>query len=240
MNEPITINEESFQKAWVEAAKILVEKSWAIHNLVVTIKNTTIFDQTLNKRFVSFADNNGLKRPRIVACTIFPQKLYDRCGDAKELFEAYNKPRGLYDRSKRPTDWGSYFRRMTYYSTPNGIQNQLGNIINTINKRNNTWKASYTIIIQKPGKETIRARGGPCLNYLAVQLNPNGKKLGVLAVYRSHDFFERAYGNYWGLCNLINFIAKETTFNPGFLTCVSSRAFVDGNQGNFKNFLLSL
>jgi thymidylate synthase len=82
--------------------------------------------------------------------------------------------------------------------------------------------------------------GAPCLNYVAVQLDADTKTMGLLAVYRNHDFFERAYGNYWGLCNLLRFMAKETNFNPGVLTCVSSHAYVDKNKTEFKSFVQSL
>ena len=79
---------------------------------------------------------------------------------------------------------------MIYYETGSGeIQNQLENIIHAIKVRSNISTAAYTIIIQKPGGETIRPLGGPCLNYIAVQLEPgNPVKLGLLAVYRNHDF----------------------------------------------------
>lgn len=64
--------------------------------------------------------------------------------------------------------------------------------------------------------------------------------LGLLAVYRNHDFLERAYGNYWGLCNLLNFIANEVGATPGPLTCVSSHAYVDKKKTAFKTLLESL
>jgi hypothetical protein len=54
--------------------------------------------------------------------------------------------------------------------------------------------------------------------------------LGVLAVYRNHDFLQKAYGNYWALCNLLCFLAKETNTIAGPLTCVSSHAYVEGKQ----------
>jgi hypothetical protein len=98
------------------------------------------------------------------------------------------------------TGWGTYFRRMTCYE----------------------------------GGETVRPLGGPCLNYIAVQAEPSQANqpmtLGLLAVYRNHDFLERAYGNYWGLCNLLRFLIKEVGGAPGPLTCVSSHAYVSGKK----------
>ena len=79
------------------------------------------------------------------------------------------------------------------------------------------------------------------MNYIAVQrAEGNNAELGLLAVYRSHDFLERAYGNYWGLCNLLNFMAKETKSLPGPLTCVSSAAYVPGQKRSLEQFLGTL
>lgn len=129
---------------------------------------------------------------------------------------------------------------MTHYENTSNVENQLFNIINAINTRERISSSAYTIVIQKPGGETVRPLGSPCLNYLAIQLDREEDNLGILAVYRNHDFFVRAYGNYWGLCNLTNFMARETGFSPGPLTCVSSHAYLKGSKRNFKRFLDSL
>ncbi len=55
---------------------------------------------------------------------------------------------------------------------------------------------------------------------------PSNPQLSLLCVYRNHDFLERAYGNYWGLCYLLNLIACETNMEPGTLTCISSHAYI--------------
>jgi len=50
----------------------------------------------------------------------------------------------------------------------------------------------------------------------------------------NHDFLERAYGNYWGLCNLLAFLAREVGGEPGPLTCMSSHAYVSGRKTALK------
>ncbi len=232
MNIPLLISKDSFQEAWIAATQHLLENG-DLYNLVVSISNPTLVDTSLDLRVTDFAKNNNLKTPKVVAYTIFPHKLYKTHRNAESLFEAYNRPTGLYKRLKKkrpPNDWGTYFGRLTNYESASGQVNQLRNIINAINDRAHSYKAAYTMIIQQPGNESIRPLGGPCLNYLAVQLEPTTKKLGLLAVYRNHDFFERAYGNYCGLCKLICFIAEETNFNAGQLTCISSHAFINGSH----------
>jgi hypothetical protein len=237
MDTPHVITEESYQKAWIVASRQLIKDGNIRNNLIVQIKNPLVFDERLHRRFNEFANDNGILSPKAVAYTIFPHKLYHWVGNRNNLYDAYNRPNGLYKRIK--TSWGTYFRRMTRYHVNGMHENQIDNIINAIKGRTKVYKAAYTIIIQKPGRETIRPRGGPCLNYIAVQMDSAGK-VGLLAVYRNHDFFERSYGNYWGLCNLLGFISNESELDCGPLTCISSRAYIDGSKTAFKAFIESI
>ena len=46
-------------------------------------------------------------------------------------------------------------------------------------------------------------------------------------VYRSHDFINKALGNFVGLTRLLEFVCFHTGRRPGRLVCHSIRAFVD-------------
>jgi hypothetical protein len=72
-------------------------------------------------------------------------------------------------------------------------------------------------------------RGFPCLSHLSFSLL-NGV-VNLLAVYRSHDFISRAYGNYLGLGRVLQFVAHESGFPAGELTCVSSSATAEITRG---------
>jgi hypothetical protein len=241
INEPVRVVADDFQRAWLDVVRKLMSAHWELNNVVVHIRNVTAMDQGFHGTMESFAKTQAILGPKHVAYTIFPHRLYDG-KDAAGLFTAYNKRRGFFDRIK--TGWGTYFRRMTNYEGMNGTVNQLGNIISAIRDREKLSKAAYTVVIQNPGGETIRPLGGPCLNYLAVQAEstPGNQPmtLGLLAVYRNHDFLERAYGNYWGLCNLIRFLAREVEGSPGPLTCVSSHAYVSEKKTALKAFVEGL
>lgn len=238
INEPVSLVTDGFQQAWLQAVKLLANSRWELRNLIVQIKDPRIMDQAFHDKIEAFAKAQGILGPKHVAYTIFPHRLHKR-RSALALFTAYNRPRGLFDRIK--TGWGTYFRRMTNYKGASGAVNQLDNIVAAIRDRKNLSKAAYTIVIQNPGGETVRPLGGPCLNYIAVQAEPGqGNRpliLGLLAVYRNHDFLERAYGNYWGLCNLLKFLAKEVKGTPGPLTCVSSHAYVEANKTAIKKLV---
>jgi len=130
---------------------------------------------------------------------------------------------------------------MIHYSKMNRTVNQLDNIINAINSRINLCKAAYTISLIYPGKETIRKIGGPCLNYIAIQLKSMPtRSIGLFVIYRNHDFLERTYGNYWGLCHLLRFLALETNCNLGSITCISSHAYISNNRGNISELTRQL
>ena len=242
INTPVALVHAGFQSAWLDVVRRLASSDWETRNLVVQIQNTGAFDDVFDTLFAGFAHAQGLLGPKHVAYTIFPQGLYSDGQDAAHVFRAYNRPNGMYDRLHRKThDWGTYFRRMTQYEGRDGPVNQLDNIISAIRGRANLSKAAYTVVIQHPGGETIRPLGGPCLNYLAIQAEPGDRRqIGLLAVYRNHDFLERAYGNYWGLCNLVRFLAKEVGGDPGPLTCISSHAFVDKKKTALRAFVEGL
>jgi hypothetical protein len=238
INNPVCIESNNFQNVWLDVVRRLMISHWELRNLMVQIRNPGLLDQAFHAKMEAFAKEQGIRGPKHVAYTIFPHRLYDNRGDAPSLFTAYNKPQGMFDRIK--TGWGTYFRRMTHYEGSTSVVNQLDNIIKAIKDRENLSKAAYSIVIQQPGGETVRPLGGPCLNYIAVQAEPGQEDqpltLGLLAVYRNHDFLERAYGNYWGLCNLLMFLAKEVGGTSGPLTCVSSHAYVSGKKTALKQF----
>jgi len=217
-----------------------------LRNLVVQITDAQQFDAALHQQVCQFATGARLLGPKDVAYTIFPHGLYRKRRTAQRLYVAYNRSGGLYERtqSRVSYSWGTYFRRMTWYETKEEVVNQLDHTIQAIRRDNGVgrvFRGAFCIVIQVPGRETKRRRGGPCLNYIAVQrAGGNQGELGLLGVYRSHDFLERAYGNYWGLCNLLGFLAKETDSRPGPLTCVSSVAYVPRSKRELSTFLGTL
>jgi len=240
---PHLIEATSFQEAWVAAARHLHQNCWTVRNLVVHVLDPTAFHRPIHEHVSAFADNVSVLGPKHVAYTIFPHGLRARCETTEELYEKYNRTNGLCKRlvKRSRNRWGTYFQRLTAYETSTGIVNQLDNIITAIRNDSSTFSAAFAMVIQKPGGETTRRMGGPCLNYVAVQLDVGPPRtLGLLCTYRNHEFLERAYGNYWGLCNLLRFMAEETGVQPGPLTCISSQAFVVRHKTKLKRFLDSL
>jgi len=230
MNKPIVICENSFQIAWARAIKELSDRGWDVWNVVVQIDHPELFDNGNNILLENFAKRNGLISQKYVANTIFPQTFFSNGISRTKLYKKYwrffNRPR------KEPRHrWGTYFGRMIEYPVPNGSIDQLGIIIDNIRTRPKNYGSSYAIVIPCPHKDLKKIRGAPCLNYITIQTEnaaePNSTKIiNMLAVYRNHNFTERAYGNYLGLCDLMKYITNETNSQIGTLTCISSHAYV--------------
>lgn len=235
---PFLISEPSFQKSWLEASSLILKNNYELRNLIVNIADINKFETDFHNKYTLFCNEHDFLSPKHVAYTIFPYRLKKE-KTAIEFFKSYNRKNGFF--SRRKTRWGTYFRRLTFYETGSGVTNQLGNIIDSINSQKKTFKSAYTMIIPKPGGKKIQLIGSPCLNYLALQLLPGEPtQIGLLAVYRNHDFLMKAYGNYWGLIKLLKFICDETSSSHGPLTCISSHAYIDTKRTPFRRFLESL
>lgn len=230
MNKPVLISSSNFQDAWAEAIIKLKENRWTIWNLVVQITNPLEINQQYHEEVTAFAKSQSLIPPNQVAYTIFPFKFYQPKCRRDKLYKKIKKYFN-YTRTQKHSGWGTYYERMIWYC-PSGDENkkydQLGNIIDSINNRPANYGASYFMIIPYPEKQATRLMGAPCLNYVTVQVETTSEKkknVSLLAVYRNHDFLERAYGNYYGLCKLLEYIASETNSTLGVVTCVSSHAY---------------
>jgi hypothetical protein len=237
-SQPQVIVEQGFQEAWESAVRWLAANHWEWRNLLVQTRDPTLIDATRHTSAATFFRGCGVLSPKDVAYTIFPHALAERCNSRDDLFRRYNRSSGLYERLMRrgaPSAWGTYFRRMTHYG-PHRV-NQLEEIVTAVRSRRQLYKAAYTVLIAEPGSETTRPIGAPCLNYVAVQIDTSNRSVGLLAIYRNHDFLQKAYGNYWGLCNLLRFLADETGLAPGPLTCLSSHAYVGQGRAALGAFV---
>jgi thymidylate synthase len=234
MNDFPLIISDDFQNAWIQAVVTLRNNKWEKWSLVVQINDILALDKVAHQKVTDFAIKNNLKKPKTVAYTIFPYVLWNNKISRMHLYEKYkhyfvSPKKGS---NRRKFSWGSYFQRMIDY---NGY-NQLEEIIREINTRKKESCAAYTILIPKTGHETKAFRGAPCLQYLAFQFDKHSNSISLLAVYRNHDFLERAYGNYFGLCKLLQFIAENIKKKPGHITCISSHAYVDKKISILKKF----
>lgn len=229
MRAPRLVQGLTMQDAYLNALAALKEEHWDAFNLVVQVEDPTAFDDAIHARIVKLAKDCEVKTPKQVASTIFPESQRLSSHDSAQLYDRYlTRYFPQYKKHMPNGSWGSYFARLINYGRGSTTVNQLGELIDAIRKSDKVWRATHVMVVPYPGAETRRQRGGPCLHYITVQLEPgNPRRVSLLAVYRNHTFVERAYGNYWGLSNLLRFIASETGYEVGRLTCVSSHAEVE-------------
>ncbi|MDI9863505.1 hypothetical protein QM480_04170 [Flectobacillus sp. DC10W] len=215
--------------AWRDACNFILQNGKGF-NLVVQIENP------LNYTDQQFSDitNSDITTPKKVADvsnTIFPSKLYLR-NQSITLEQFYRKHESIYLRgktmhSKNKSRWGNYFLRFTRFGELD--QNQLQKIIKAINTRTKQYSACYIMHVSSIDLDSnTRALGNPCLQY--VQFGLEGDTINLTAVYRNHDFANKALGNYIGLSKLLEFVCNQTGRNVGTFVCHSIHYYMDKHR----------
>lgn len=181
-----------------------------ISGLSITIKgfdnnNNVKEDETIRKKLDLALKNKGMQPISTVANTIFPVNLWNPELDRSELYKRYS--RILPQLKKCPQNRkGIYFNRMINYDD-NGF-NQLNKIIEFY-KSGNHRRSAFQASIWDPKRDMVnqRMRGFPCMQHLVFSCVQN--RIVVIAFYATQYIFERAYGNFLGLCNLGKFMSHE-------------------------------
>jgi hypothetical protein len=162
---------------------------------------------------------NGRVSCEETAFTIFPYSTWQRLSDAPRevLFERYRRmyPR-LLARDKQK--YGTYFGRLIDYE---GIKQGKRRVVNQLDHIISTWQRSTAknrrmrssalqASLFDPAKDHTGqpVRGFPCLQQVGFGYDDEDG-LTVSAFYPTQYMFDRAYGNYLGLCHLGLFMAKE-------------------------------
>ena len=183
--------------------------------------------------------SNGKFTCDVSALTIFPYKHWIRDGRPpyQELFAWYLEkflPRLKARNSRNRT--GTYFERMIDFQGVrlkdgkllNDGKNQLEHIIKIWPKDNHhprPRQSALQVACFDPVKDhTGSVRSGfPCLQQVSFTYD-NNKGLAINAYYPTQYIFDRAYGNYLGLCHLGCFVAHELNLQLARLNCFVARS----------------
>jgi hypothetical protein len=245
----VFISEKDVSSAWVAALDALVARGGDAVNLTVAIADPTAEHEGVRNALDGFiAERRRTKRNSVqlvstVANTLFPVAWYrpERLGPdaAEHLYELERVSRPV---SRRRNKRGTYFGRMVAWPGKNEEFNQLDQAIHrlrTARERRHQRGHDYEVGLTTPADEiavpvfvpgTDRyTQGFPCLSHLSFSLLHG--VVNLLAVYRSHDFISRAYGNYLGLGRVLHFVAQESGWPAGELTCVSASATAEITRG---------
>ncbi|MFO0591854.1 MAG: hypothetical protein U0441_30180 [Polyangiaceae bacterium] len=229
------IPSSTLAEAWLGAAEHLRTKpEWLDTTVVLHIEEPEKVreaDRAVANTLDAFLVGHDNQSHHTVAETIFPGYEYMRQG-AAGVFNYYSDE--IYPKIKAHPDsrnWGTYAQRLLRRTDRDGRQyNPLYEMIQKM-KQKTPVKASYELglgfdISTYDDDDDRRFRlGGPCLSHLSFKLI--NKKVHLTAVYRSHYYIHRAYGNLLGLARLQAFVAAQVDASTGPLACHSTMALLE-------------
>lgn len=245
-------------QAWLAGARYLAsQRSLDSRNVILEIATpqlATAEDRDVIKEVDLTLQRKNSKRSVMTAAgTIFPQRLYQRYGRPAW----YDNYKAIMVRGMAPNTWGTYAMRMIDRRQDDGTSfNPLEKIIEKLaalqQENLNHFKAAYELGVCDPGVDIANSingegfdlptynpsldrhmyMGSPCLSHVTFKLMDG--KLDLTAIYRSHYYAERALGNLIGLAQLQRYVAKESGFETGVMTCISTYAKLDEGLGGVR------
>jgi hypothetical protein len=234
------VHGENISDAWLGGLALLLDGDGEAVNLTVTIDDPTAEESTVRTALDGLIAKRRIKDKKVqpvetVANTIFPQALYvERLGDDAEahLYEMERRSRAVY---RRKNHHDTYFQRMVAWpGRDDEVFNQLEQAITRLRRlreqgkqRGNQFEVGLTsaadeaiaLPVVAPGRDR-RIIGFPCLSHVSLSLQKG--VVHMTALYRNHEFVERAYGNYVGLGRLLRFVTQQSGWPIGELTCISA------------------
>jgi hypothetical protein len=231
---PPLIEEKNLSHAWVRAFLHIIDNPGKeISPLIVSITGFTNGIPEEDKDIREALDNclttNDKQKVHTVANTIFPHRVWKRSKDRRNrFFERYLK---ILPRIKSVEPYknrrGLYFERLIAFGSGPHDGNQLEHIISEYESRPGVRRTMFQASIFDPGRDHVRDAQlpFPCLQH--VSFVPQGNSLTLNAFYATQQIFEKAYGNYLGLCRLGDFIAHEMGLTFGRMNCFVGVAKLD-------------
>ncbi len=231
MNSILPVESPSLSTAWTEAFLALMSPGCTeITPLIVTvteIDDTRIEEQDEIRRLLDKTLAGYGTSCLTVANTIFPKSLWNPLRERALLYERYIKHAWPRVKKCRANNRGTYFHRLVAFENGGVPVNQLEHVISTWQKDNHRHSALQLAIFDPRHDHTdCRQMGFPCLHQVCfTPLGTNGSAgLAVTGFYATQHIFEKAYGNYLGLCRLGHFVAHEMKLRLVRMTCIAASA----------------
>ncbi len=233
---PLVVEERNLSIAWGKAF-LNVFESKEIAPLVVVIEGLQNADPPEVPAIRSALDAALGAEDRQLSClevanTIFPASLWNPEHPRTDLYRRYLSIIHRV-RRRRGNRYGVYFQRLIAFGSDSESEedvNQLEHIIGTWsggNRRRSALQAS--LVDPRVDHTDQRQRGFPCLQQVAFA--PIGKGgLAVTGFYAKQHMYERAYGNYLGLCRLGRFMAHEMGLTLSQIVCIATPAARDRSK----------
>jgi hypothetical protein len=224
-----TIETGNVSEGWIGACQALLGCRGEVANhLVVRMLEPMPEDNAIRAAADEFAAIAVVQDINEVRNTIFPAELAADFDDPAELEREYLED---YDVIRRWSRQGTYFGRILSYPHPQGPPTpQLRNLIAKLKaaQEGTRWRATYQLNIYAEHKDADKKRGNfPCMAHLGFQLGGDPHRpdrLDCVSLYRNQDMVLKGYGNYLGLAQLQEYVARATGFEPGELTVIAGHA----------------
>ena len=218
--------------AWAEVFLKLMDRG--VEELTDVMVTVTDFDEqgaakeisAIRRRLDQELVAQGKQSCHTVANTIFPQNLWNPTAKdgAQRLYERYKKI-WLSVARCQANRRGVYFQRLIAYAPKNYTGepiNQLQHVIETYHRGNHRRSALQAAVFDPTRDHSDSRRlGFPCLQQVGFTPIDN-MGLRMTGIYPMQYVFERAYGNYVGLCRLGRFMAAQMGLSLVEVQCIAT------------------
>jgi hypothetical protein len=218
------IEEQDLSRAWARAVRPMLGAR-AQSEIAPICVSITGFDRgvvresgSIRKELDAVLVKAKKQNCHTVANTIFPDSLWNPTSPRSLLFDRFKMSLPRIKSSSTKNRHGTYFERLIA-GGPVAHPNQLDFVIDLYLRRKGVRRSALQVGVYNPQLDLTGSalRGFPCLQHLTFA--PVGKGLNLNAFYATQYAFERAYGNYLGLCRLGRFVAHELKLELVRVTC---------------------
>lgn len=223
----MVIDDDNLSRAWARVFVHVIDHSGT--NIAPLVLSLTGFgedgqpreDPRIRAELDASLAANGKRDVASTAWAIFPHSLWRRVQyDRHRLFDSYKKAAPRY-RAANPAQnrRGLYFERLIDWGSGPMDGNQLEWVISQYRRRSAVRRSMLQASIFDPHRDHVpdAQLGFPCLQHLSFVPEDGGLTLN--AFYATQQLFDKAYGNWLGLCHLGHFMASEMGLRFSRLTC---------------------
>jgi hypothetical protein len=237
--------DDSLLAAWKAATSWLANDATDHYVLVTSFGDAWAIPLGSLSQIDAQAKACGFEMPSSVAAMLCPRVVRRTTGSVTDAIEAGQKlfGRGRTKRLRFSSWQHTYFERLTgkwydRFGNHNFIKdNKLLQAIEKLNRWPTNAEASLYLHTDAPS-DTFRVRGNPCLQY--VQIRAYGDHaLSIAALYRSHDYSNKALGNFVGLRELGKFIAERSGRRFTGCEVISLHPFI-GTKSRTNEFIAGI
>jgi thymidylate synthase len=228
--QPFMAASRNLSVAWAETFVTVARKGAAERGpVIVSVEDfadgSPVEDSEIRVALDDYLVSTEDQEVHTVANTIFPERLWNpnEAENAEKLFERHDR---IWPALKRHNRRGQYFRRLTQFQPKDRAPqakpvNQLKHIIDTYQTGNHRRSALQAVIFDPTRDHTnSQQQGFPCLEEVSFIPDDKGH-LTLTGIYTVQYCFEKAYGNYLGLCRLGRFMAAQMGLSLVRMTCIA-------------------